>query len=76
MAINTTNSLVHLLEQLAQQVATYIKENNEESDIEELEEEDLKDQLIDFLEAENANLPDHETPMDFLNETIDSLIND
>ena len=70
----STANIKHILEELSQHIVKYIEECD--IDTSEMEENDFKEIIIDFLESENSDLPDHENPMDFLNETIDSLLDD
>ena len=66
------SNIEQVLNQLAQHIVEYIIENN----VIILAEDGFKEILIDFLEFEHSDLPDHENPMDFLNETIDNLLGD
>jgi hypothetical protein len=69
----STSSTTSLIEKLAQAVVKYINESD--VDIDELE-GDFTQPLIDWLQSENLDLPDHESALDLLNETIDSLLED
>jgi len=70
----TDNLSKHAIELLAQEVVKYIRESD--MDIDDIDDGDYSECLNDYLESENPNLPDHESSMDFLNETIESLLDD